>query len=587
MMVVPQFGSLPYVLIRDASAATWLLLDKPSAVIRAVEMDKVRPAIREVETLCRLNGWHAAGFVAYEASAAFDGCLRTHLPSSGLPLVWFGLFDHVTVSSIPSAAGASFCEWQPSTSEQAYIEDIRRIRALIEAGDTYQVNYTTRLGSSCGTEDLMCLLSERNGPYGVLIECKDWAIVSGSPELFFSMHGGQLVSKPMKGTRPRGLTLSDDIELKNELASSEKDRAENLMIVDMVRNDMGRIAVPGSVKVTNLFDIEKYQTVWQMTSTVECQTDASLDEMLAALFPPASITGAPKKRAMEIISELETSPRGIYTGTIGLIRPDGSAQFNVAIRTAAVEKHSGNAEYGVGGGIVWDSEADDEWKECLVKARALNTIEPEFDLLETLKWTLDQGFFLLERHVARMKDSAAYFDFGFDEANMLSALDKVVEERNRPTRVRILLDRHGKFEAAASDIPAINAKPTAVTLAKNPIASSNRFLYHKTTHRSVYESALASCPGFDDVLLWNERGELTESTIANLAVEIDGALFTPPVACGLLAGTLRADMIEEGLLNEQILTVDELDKASRIFLLNSVRGLYEVQYYHSQETRFI
>jgi para-aminobenzoate synthetase/4-amino-4-deoxychorismate lyase len=324
--------------------------------------------------------------------------------------------------------------------------------------------------------------------------------------------------------------------------------------------------------------VEKYPTVWQMTSTIEARTTASLCDTFRALFPPASITGAPKVKTMEIIAQLEPSPRRIYTGAIGFVAPGRRAQFNVAIRTLLLDRKTGRAEYSVGGGITWGSQPEAEWQECLDKAKILTRRIPAFSLLETLLWTAEDGYFLLARHLERLEQSASYFGFKLDLPAVRLELERFAAGLTQTGhRVRMLVTREGRVTLEAEALPMPDSAPPRVTVAPGPIDSSNPFLYHKTTNRGMYEAARAACPGYDDVLLFNEKGEVTESTIANLAVEIEGKLCTPPVECGLLPGTLRADLLERGELVERSITVEEMLRSPRVFLLNSVRGMYRVQ----------
>jgi para-aminobenzoate synthetase/4-amino-4-deoxychorismate lyase len=316
-----------------------------------------------------------------------------------------------------------------------------------------------------------------------------------------------------------------------------------------------------------------------MTSTVVARTSAPLTAVLAATFPPASITGAPKRRTMEIIAELETSPRRIYTGAIGFLAPGRRAQFSVAIRTALLDRRRGTGEYGVGGGIVWDSDAADERVECQTKARILEADPAPFELLETLLWTPRKGYRLLGRHLRRLAESASYFDFACDGRRIRRELARLSRSLSPvPHRVRLLLARDGRrrYESAVCR-PIAGRGPPRVAFARSPVDSRNVLLYHKTTHRGVYQDALAERPGCDDVILHNERGEVTESTIANVVADIGGVLYTPPLECGLLAGTARASMLSRGEIRERVITVEQLRRARRLFLVNSVRGMYEVK----------
>jgi para-aminobenzoate synthetase/4-amino-4-deoxychorismate lyase len=345
------------------------------------------------------------------------------------------------------------------------------------------------------------------------------------------------------------------------------------MIVDMIRNDLGRIAELGSVYVPELFKIEKYSTLFQMTSTVQAKTNASLTEIFSALFPCASITGAPKVSTMKIISELETTPRKIYTGSIGYISPNRKAQFNVAIRTMLIDKQKEQAEYGVGGGIVWDSTSADEYSEALLKAHVLTERPREFSLFETMLWTPDEEFFLLEKHIARMEDSSDYFDLPFSREKLEDFLNNLASGFKSPKRVKVLLDGFGDFSAESKEFHS-DKKVFKVHLAEQSIKSNNVFLFHKTTHRDIYPTPES---GFDDVLLFNEKDELTEFSIGNLVVEMDGELVTPPISRGLLAGTFRAYLLETNQIKERIILKNELDKCSKIFLVNSLKKWVEVE----------
>lgn len=580
------------VLLFDHFSQRWLEFLNPVSVFVARQAADVWPVLREVEAAARRGLW-AAGWVTYEAAPAFDPALLTHDDAGGLPLLWFGIYQAPRPAAAPPKTGQGApLDWQPSVSVDEYNAGFAQIKNYIAAGQTYQVNYTFRLRapfSGNAWELFARAIHAQGGGYPVFVETDEWVIGSASPELFFTLDGEQLVSKPMKGTAPRGLRLADDLNQADWLRKSEKNRAENVMIVDMVRNDMGRIARLGSVRVPKLFEVEKYRTVWQMTSTVACETPASLTEIFAALFPAASITGAPKASTMHIIRELENSPRRIYTGTLGYIAPgvrgersaeQRRAQFNVAIRTFLLEKRSGQVEYGLGGGIVWDSEPRDELREAYSKAKILTETPPDFSLLETLLWTPEGGFALLERHLQRLRDSAAYFDFPFDELEIRGRLEALIPTASPAgsgeiQRVRLLLDAEGGISLERSALNPLPA-PYRVRLAENPVASNNPFLYHKTTCRKLYEAA--RLPNCDDVLLWNERGELTESLIANLVVARDGELLTPPLACGLLPGAARAQWLAEGRLREAAIRVEDLAGCDKIFLLNSVRGLWQVQW---------
>jgi para-aminobenzoate synthetase/4-amino-4-deoxychorismate lyase len=571
------------VVLHDDAEGRWLQFSNPRQIITAATLPEVVAGLAEVEAAVTGGGLHAAGFVSYEAAPAFDPALTVR-QGGGFPLLWFGLYDQVDEVELPdptTAPGWRQADWQPSITSAEYYDALARIKTLIRSGDTYQVNFTWRLETVLSVppwEFFLRLAAAQESPFSAFLDTGDWVVCSASPELFFRLDGERIECRPMKGTAARGLTLAQDRARAESLRISEKDRAENVMIVDMTRHDLGRVAQPGSVNVTSLFAVEKYPTVWQMTSTVEARTSAGLSRIFGALFPPASITGAPKVRTMEIIARLESSPRRLYTGAIGFVAPGRRAQFNVAIRTLLFHRSTCRVEYGVGGGIVWDSQPESEWRECRTKAGILEAPMPPFSLLETMLWTPAAGCFLLDRHLQRLEASALYFGFRVNLEAVKVKLEQLVS--GLPPvhqKVRLLVDQDGSITLEANAFPEETSMPQRVALAAAPVDSANPFLYHKTTNRSVYETALAACSGYRDVLLYNERGEVTESTIANVAVDIEGRLVTPPVDCGLLAGTLRADLLARGELIEQPVTIAQLLRSTRVFLINSVRGMCRVE----------
>ena len=569
------------VVLRDEAAGRWLRFRHPVATVSADRPEDVLPGLRAAEQAVAERGLHAAGWVAYEAAPAFDSALAVR-PAGPLPLLWFGLYEAPEPIDLPApAAEALPGDWPPDVAPADYARAFAEIKRRIRAGDTYQVNYTCRLRHDAFATDpwqaFLALVHAQRAPFGAYVAAGPWRLCSASPELFFRLDGARLESRPMKGTAARGRSAAEDRAQLATLLASEKERAENLMIVDMARNDLGRVARPGSVEVLRLCAPEKYPTVWQLVSAVAAETDASVAEIFAALFPPASIVGAPKARTMEILAGLETSPRQAYTGAVGFLAPGRRAQFNVAIRTLLLDVRAGRAEYGVGGGIVWDSDCAAEQAECRAKARILAAPPPPpFDLLETLLWTPTDGIRLLELHLARLRESADYFDYPFDEARVRAEIEACVRAfPAAPQRLRLRLAVDGAPALAAAPLAPLGAGPFyRAALARRPVDRNDVFLYHKTTRRRAYEEAKADFPGHDDVILWNEAGEATESTIANLAVEIDGALCTPPVDGGLLPGVARAELLARGVLRERRISLEELRGASRLFLLNSVRGLF-------------
>ncbi len=569
-------------IIHNSEQKCWMFFENPVRILEAAGVEEVLPCLTEIEEAVQRERLYAAGFISYEAAPAFDSALTVR-SGGGFPLLYFGLYTEPKIFDVlPFGSSSLFDlgEMNVSVSKDDYICAIERIKEYIAAGDTYQVNYSIRLNAAFdGNPNALfhkMVLAQYAG-YSAYIDTGNYIICSASPELFFQLDGATLTSRPMKGTAARGRTLDEDKIQSDWLYHSQKNRAENIMIVDMVRNDMGRIANIGSVYVESLYDIERYPTLFQMTSTVSSETGASFSEILRALFPCASISGAPKARTMEIIAELETSPRHIYTGTIGYLAPDRQAQFNVAIRTVLIDTVTNAAVYGLGGGIVWDSDSLAEYEECHVKARILKQEIPDFSLLETILWTPGNGYFLLNYHLRRLEQSARYFDYRFDSDEISTKLDEITNEmdgKNSPYKIRLLLARNGSIICEPLSLEDNEYKTDiSVGLARKPVDSSNIYLYHKTTHRDVYIEAKSSCPECDDVVLFNERCELTESCIANIIVRINGTLVTPPVESGLLAGTYRAWMLDRNEVLERVIMVDELKNADEIYLANSVRKL--------------
>jgi para-aminobenzoate synthetase/4-amino-4-deoxychorismate lyase len=568
---------IEHALIRDNER--WLRFSDPVEVVEVHALSDVVPALASVEEAVNSRSLWAAGFLAYDAAPAFDPALSVRPPSRTLPLMLFGLFrqpERLDRLPLDGCGGYSLGEWQPSLDPEAHRRAVASIREHIARGDTYQVNHTFSFQADFDGDPRSLFYEAQRAQqaaYAAYLSLDGHAICSASPELFLRLDQDQVVCRPMKGTAARGHCLAADADRIRWLGSSEKNRAEHVMIVDMVRNDLGRVAEIGSVEVASLFDVERYPTLLQMTSTVVARSAAPLAEILRALFPSASITGAPKVRTMEIIAELEDAPRGVYTGAIGFIAPGRLAQFNVAIRTVVVDRSAGRAAYGVGGGIVWDSDAADEYTECGIKARILTRPPPDFELLETLLWQPEGGFFLLDRHLERLREAAAYFVRPCDTDQIRVDL-QALAERLPPEahKLRLLVASDGVVSIEATSLtPDSPRRKLRIGLAAAAVDSADRYLYFKTTHRRVYERALDSRPDCDDVLLYNERGELTESCLANLVVRRNGKLVTPPVACGLLAGTFRAELLASGEIREEIVRVEDLADADEILLINSVR----------------
>ena len=535
------------------------------------------PTLERLERLVNTEHLTAAGFVSYEAASGFDAALSTQ-DETQLPLVCFGLFAEVTECKPPVASATPGTpSWQLDTEHHEYLADIAEIRDLIAAGEVYQINHTVRLHNSVADPWQHFCHIAADAPYAAFIETDEFAVASASPELFFRLQGNDLQSRPMKGTESRRTNPQADKQTSDWLAGSQKNRAENLMITDMVRNDLGKIAVAGSVDVSGLFKVEEYPTVWQMTSTVHAQTKASVVEIFRTLFPAASITGAPKRAAMGHIARLEKTPRGIYTGAIGYLAPNRHAQFSIAIRTSAVNKSAGTAQYGAGGGIVWDSTAVQEHTEMLAKTRILGVVtsQASIELFETLLWTPGVGFSRLERHLWRLGQSAQFFGIPMDAEYARSALDLALAGAlERAMRVRLSLNVQGEFRVELNELPEASSlqQVQSIRLATNAVDSSDLYLKHKTSYRTGYDQAAAEVPDGIEPILFNERGEITESNIANVVYRLGSDWFTPPVSCGLLPGTLREELLELGKLTPRVLHIAELESVQELALINGLRG---------------
>ena len=560
---------------RSGECGSWQFSEPEEAVV-CTRLDEIRPALLRIQARVD-SGRFAAGYIAYEAAGAFDSALTVRPPDSDLPLLWFGVYRErkAVALHVPVEAGAGIgLEWKPSIDRTRYDAAIARIREYIHAGDTYQVNHTFRMRARlCGEMfDLYRrLYAAQESAFNAWLDLGRFQIACVSPELFFRLDGRSLVTRPMKGTAPRGRWPAEDNARAFALAASGKEQAENVMIVDLLRNDLSRVAASDSVRVDPLFTVERYPTVHQMTSTVRCETDAGVPDIFGALFPCGSVTGAPKVRTMQIIAELEDSPRGVYCGAIGWWGPNRQAGFNVAIRTAVADCERGTVEYGVGGGITWDSTANREYEECLVKTDVLSApVRNAPILLETLCHTPGRGYLFLERHISRLSASARYFKYFFDIARARSALEAASAGVTGPMRVRLTLAPDGSLLAKADPLKPL-PDPLRLGFAGEPMRSGDFRLYHKTTDRALYERAKAGRQDCDDVILWNERDEVTEGSFANLVVETDGVRFTPPLECGLLPGVFREELLAQGAIQERVITRSELASASKIWLVNSVR----------------
>jgi para-aminobenzoate synthetase/4-amino-4-deoxychorismate lyase len=583
------------------------LFRRPLRTLVARSPSEVAPALAEAGDW-QARGFALAGFVAYEAGFALEAAFRRDPPpgaaEDGQPLVWLGVYDrwrrydHLARRWRDFGAGPS--DWPEGTPlpppagtteprfslpPEAHAAKVAAVRRAIAAGDAYQANLTGTFRFECPGDPYALYLRLRAAqpvPYGAFVRTSEGCIVSQSPELFFRVRNGRIEARPMKGTAAAGATDAEERAAARALARDPKNRAENVMIVDLLRNDLGRVCRPGTVAASRLFEVQRFRTVLQMVSTVTgtLRAGESPLSLFRALFPCGSVTGAPKVAAMRLLAGLEERPRGVYCGAVGAMFPGGDMTFSVAIRTVAVR--GGVATAGAGGGIVWDSSADEEYREIVRKGRYLTETPPDFSLIETMAWRPLEGFGNLRAHLARLSASARRLGFRCDrravEAALHAAVSPVRDAIGR--RVRLLLDREGlvSVELAPLPPPGTAERPWRIRLSEARVDSADPLLRHKTTRRAHYDHALAAAraDGFDEVLFLNERGEVTEGSITNVFVERGGRLFTPPLSCGLLPGIARRTVLADRSLraSELVLTADDLRSADRIWLCNALRGLF-------------
>jgi para-aminobenzoate synthetase/4-amino-4-deoxychorismate lyase len=563
------------------------VFENPLATVKADRPEEIMPALAFLEAQLAA-GRYAAGYLSYELGYALEPCLLRHLwPARQVPLLWFGIFDaprdgkgagaeRLLASAGRAYAGPLRAEWD----RPAYKTRFDRIRDLIGAGDLYQANLSFRARFAFAGDAMALYRALRAGSgagHCAFVDDSDRQILSLSPELFFAVTpDGRIAARPMKGTAARDRNPVLDEAARATLAASTKERAENLMIVDLMRNDLSRIASIGSVRVDALFEIESYPTVHQMVSAIRANLSPGtpIAQIIRAIFPCGSVTGAPKIRAMEVIREAETSPRGVYCGAIGAFSPDGSARFNVAIRTLTIS--GGAGELGIGGAIVYDSNAQSEYDECLLKARFYETARRPLELIETLRFSPRDGFVRLQHHLARMARSAAAFAIPFDRAAAIAALENAASAASGDLRVRLTLSEQGIVACEAHPFDPAPPAPWRYALSSRRVDSMDVLLRHKTSRRETYEEEYARAvreQGADEIVFQNEKGELTEGSRTTLFACFDGRLVTPQLEAGLLDGCLRRALIEEGRCIEMTLKPEDLARAETVYLGNSLRGL--------------
>lgn len=566
-----------------------LLFEDPIEIVTCTRLHDVRGCLAKLED-AQSNGLHAAGFLSYELGFAFEEKLQKRFVGTSEPLLWFGLYkvrkqicanDARKLLGNADDHGASASKPSFDMDRAAYDDAFGKVQNHLAKGDIYQVNLTMRAGFNHeGTPEqlFLDLLKRQPVEFAAFVKMADRSILSLSPEMYLERQGETLRAKPMKGTAPRGRFGSEDGRIARELANDPKQRAENTMIVDLMRNDLSRIAETGSVKVTKLCEVERYKSLHQMTSTIEAQVlmNVGFSTVIEQLFPCGSITGAPKLSAMQIADNLETGPRGVYTGSIGYLAPDGDFRFNVAIRTLVL-RNDGTGEAGTGSGVVFDSGASPEYDECVLKLKFMTDDVQDFDLIETMAFDPHEGYLLLDRHLQRLQKSAAYFGFVFDDAVIRRILEKTAEDFRSAQRVRLLLSLDGTVSISTTDLTSVDQNTVFnLVLANETTRSSDSFLFHKTTNRAFYDttrSRYQAETGCQEVLFENEHGFLTEGSYMTLFVRKSGKMLTPALKHGVLPGTFRAGLLETGVACEADLTRADLEDADDIFVGNSVRGL--------------
>lgn len=583
--------SSPFVFLETASfdkenKASFLFTDFKK-ILTFNHGDDIEAFFGKAESFLKKGYW-LSGYFSYEFGYYLEPALYHLKQKSGFPLVWLGVckkpllinHSHYQTDSEDRELPHAIRNIKPNITRREYFSKIEKIKKYIKNGLTYETNFTFKLKFDFRGDILDLYLSLRGSQptsYMALINTGKNRIISLSPELFFRREGRKIVTRPMKGTCSRGFTLKEDVDNRELLKTSKKIKAENLMIVDLLRNDLGKVCE--RVRTPKLFEIEKHPTLYQMTSTVEgrLRADAGIEDIFSSLFPSGSVTGAPKIKTTEIIKELEKEPRGIYTGAIGYISPLKAACFNVAIRTVLIR--DGKGELGVGGGIVYDSSEAAEYDEALLKAKFLTERPTRFSLIETIRWERGKGYYLLGPHIARLRNSCGYFSVHLDLRKLKADLKNLEKEMSGGKwRVRILVNQRGEISAEKEPLEKIKA-PVKVKISSHRVNSNNVFLYHKTTHRDLYdkERTTAQREGFFEVIFLNTNGEVTEGAVTNIFVSKKGKLYTPPVKCGLLQGVLRERLLREGKAEEKIIYLKDILDADKVYVGNSVRGLLEAK----------
>ena len=552
------------------------IFTQPIKELKTRDLAEVTDLLAQVESY-QEQGYYVVGYVSYEAAPAFEEKLAVHkVPLLGEYLLYFTVHDRVETSPIPLTYGEVDLpsKWREQTSAEDYEKAIAQIHHHLRQGDTYQVNYTVQLKQDLSANPFAIynrMVVEQEAGYNAYVEHDEMAVISMSPELFFEQNDRELTTRPMKGTTQRGVTDQEDLAQASWLEQDPKNRSENMMIVDLLRNDMNRISEVGSEHVERLCQVEQYSTVWQMTSTIKSQLrpDVDLVEIFRSLFPCGSITGAPKIATMEIIKNLEPQPRGVYCGTIGLLLPNGRRIFNVAIRT--IQLYKSQAIYGVGGGITWDSTWESEYREVHQKAAVLYRKQARFQLITTGRISQKQLLFE-DQHLERLTKASRYFAYPFDPEELRQKIEEECQacDSHQDYRLRISLSKSGEIELSRQILTPLSPSFCQAKLCLQKADLQQAFTYFKTTHRPHLSL------GKQEIIYHNAAGELLETSIGNLVLKIDGKLYTPPINLGILSGIYRQHLLGKGQVEEKILTLADLNQAEAVYGCNAVRGLYEL-----------
>lgn len=588
-VVTTEYSAFFYTPSFYGKSSSYLFVDPEESIVLN-SRNNIEKKLKEINMLID-EGYSAYAILNYEAGYLFEKKLIPIIKEKS-NLIQFYFCNPKDVIRFKSSSltvkkeynSFKITNFHLNNSKNELRKNINRIKNYIKLGDTYQVNFTVKgkfIFSGDVTNLFIKLLYNQSAEYSSLINNKNEFILSLSPELLFRIDDRKIITKPMKGTAIRGYDVQSDKKVKYNLLNSQKNRAENVMIVDLLRNDLGKLCKFRSIKVDKLFEVEKYESLYQMVSQIsgKLKTDISLSDIVKNIFPCGSITGAPKIRTMEIINELEKENRGIYTGSLGFIHKRKKI-FNVAIRTIILDKKSNYGEIGLGSGIVWESDPDSEYQETILKSKFLTNHEKEFEIFETM--LMENGnIFLMEDHLHRLQSSASFFLFIYNHKKIIKELNKIISKADNKTkyRIKLLLNKWGEIRIFITPIVTLSEQ-IKIIISKKRISTLNKYQYFKTTNRDIYkkEHLYYRKRGFFDVIYFNEKNELAEGAITNIFLKIGNTYFTPPVTSGILAGVYRKYLLRNNSdIKERTLYFEDLINANEVVLTNSLRREIKVQ----------